>query len=200
MAHFDSPIGSKSIKSPQLREFEISDETGYEPLPQVPQIPQNFSQISQVEQEIRDAREYRRTGKERLNEGAKKRIEMLLGMTRSVKDININNTNFSLRSLKSKEISEAYMTASKFDGTVQSPFEIRRQLLARSLTKIADVSFEQFIGSNDLNDKLLFMDEMDHELLNRLYDEYLQLVEEVKEKYAIKNEADAAEVVADLKK
>jgi hypothetical protein len=41
---------------------------------------------------------------------------------------------------------------------------------------------------------------MDHYLLGRLYDEYLEMVKEARDKYAIKNETDAQEVMEDLKK
>jgi hypothetical protein len=95
---------------------------------------------------------------------------------------------------------DALMEASRFDGTIQSPFEIRRQLLARSITEIAGVSTEQFIGSADVEDKCAFVDELDESLLNRLYDEYLSLVKEAKDKYAVKTEEDVKEVIEDLKK
>lgn len=217
MPSFESPLGSKRISGQPMREFDIPDE-GEKFAPSVSQkyqmdsaSMQEFqtrmqasmdptSNLSQTEREIREERNARRFGKERLNEGARKRIELLLGMTRLSRSVILGENSFILKSLKSKELSEAYMMAAEFDGTVQSPFEIRRQLLGRSLTEISGISIPQFIGSDSLEDKLIFIDEMDHALLSRLYSEYLLLVEETKEKYAIKNEVEAKEVLEDLKK
>jgi hypothetical protein len=95
---------------------------------------------------------------------------------------------------------EAIMAAAEFDGTVQSPFEIRRQLLARSLVQVAGLDVAQFVGSNELGARLELIDDLDEALLNRLYDEYLEMVRESREKYTIKSEQDAKEVVEDLKK
>jgi hypothetical protein len=95
---------------------------------------------------------------------------------------------------------EAIMLASEFDGTVQSPFEIRKQFLSRSIIQVGDIDIAQFIGSNDFEAKLAFIEELDEFLSNRLYDEYVSLTKEAKEKYYIKTEADVQEVVNDLKK
>jgi hypothetical protein len=154
-----------------------------------------------IERDFKQAREIKKSnGKERLNEGAKRRIEMLIKMTSDSREVDINGNIFILQTLRSKEMREAIMAASEFDGTVQSPFEIRRQLLARSLSQIAGVDASQFVGSNDLESKLAFVDELGESLLNRLYDEYLILVKESREKYSIKNDADVKEVLEDLKK
>ena len=226
MSSFDSPIGSKKFSGPALKEFDIPDESGYtnpshqEPVVrrrQVPNVDVNairdfqaqmqreempvFEQEpSQVEREIRQAKADRRAGRERLNEGAKRRLEMLLGMIKSTREVQLMGHSFVLQTIPSKEIREAVMIAAEFDGTVQSPFEIRRQLLSRSLVKIAGVDAAQFVGSNDLEAKLFLIDELDEALLNRLYDEYLTLSKEAEEKFSVKTVEQVKEVIEDLKK
>jgi hypothetical protein len=229
MASFDSPIGKKKFGGPQMRELDVPDESEYSggpplengepvvrrrPVPQVnpdqirdfqarmqrEEMPVYERDPAEVEREIRQAREDKKAGRERLSDGAKRRIEMLVGMTRGTRSVDIEGNIFVLRTLRSKEMMEALMFASQFDGTVRSPFEIRRQLLARSITQIAGVSTEQFIGSVEVDAKCAFIDELDESLLNRLYDEYLTLVRESKEKYAVKNEDEVKEVLGDLKK
>jgi hypothetical protein len=79
-------------------------------------------------------------------------------------------------------------------------FESRKQVLARSLTVVAGVDIEQFLGSIDLQDRLDFIEEMDHALLIRLYNEYNTLATDSQNKYAPKTEADVKEVLSDLKK
>lgn len=229
MSSFDSPLGKKKFGGSQMREIDVPDETGYsegppmengEPVVRRRPIPQvNVDQIrdfqakmqreempvyeqdpAEVERQIRQSRADKKSGKERLDAGAKRRIEMLVGMTRATRSVELEGNIFVLKTLRSKEMREALMAASEYDRTIQSPFEIRKQLLARSITQVAGVEIEQFIGSNDLESKCDFIDLMDELLLNRLYNEYLTLVREAGEKYAVKNEDDVKEIVSDLKK
>lgn len=230
MPQFESPLGNKKITVQPMKEVEIPDESGYDESEQSAPIGGgNFqpsvthrhsvdeasirefqarmqakmnpeSDLSQAEREIQQARHARRHGKERLNDGAKRRIEMLIGLTRGTHSVEIDGQNYSFHSLKGSEMREAYFATAEFDGTVQFSFELRRQLLARSLTEVVGVEIEQFVGSADLGAKLNLIDEMDDALLNRLYDEYLIMVKNTKEKYAVKTEAQVQEVVEDLKK
>ena len=140
-------------------------------------------------------------GKERLNDGARRRIEILIGMTRTTREVDLLEGNvFILQTLRSKEMREAIMAAAEYDGTVQSPFEIRKQLLARSLVQVAGVEVAQFVGSNTLEARMALVDDLDESLLNRLFDEYQKMVDESRDKFALKTVADAQEVVEDLKK
>lgn len=226
MPSFDSPIGKKKFAGSNLKSFDVPDESGYnEPSHQEPvvrrrqmpnvnvdairdfqaqmqqqEMPTYERDPAEVEKEIRQAKADRKSGRERLNDGAKRRLEMLLGMTRSTREADIMGHKFVLQTIPSKEIREAIMEASMFDGTVQSPFEIRRQLLSRSLIVIAGVDAAQFVGSHDLEAKLWLIDELDEPMLNRLYDEYLALTKEAEQKYAVKTVEEVKEVLEDLKK
>lgn len=225
MPEFNSPLGKQRFAGQPMREVDIPDESAGPPqyvrpgprqeMPQLdeaafrdfnsrmgapPDLPQAGPEMGDLEREIKQAKEARRRGQERLGDAARRRIEMLIGMTRGVRPFDIDGNKYVLQTLKSGELREAILQASQFDGTVESPFEIRKQLLARSLVQIAGVDVEQFLGSNSLDARLAFMDELDHYLLGRLYDEYLVMVEEARAKYSIKNETDAKEVVEDLKK
>jgi hypothetical protein len=224
MPKFRSPLGDKEFSGPSMRELDVPDESEQEMAPAMrmqgpalhgPQEPidirsameyqQRLNQRSaeddaEIERQFRAAREAKRTGKERLNEGAKRRIEMLIGMTRHTKEFEVGDTKFAIQTLRSSEMRESIVTAAEFDGTVQFSFEIRRQLLARAITAVADVEIEQFLGSNNLESKLQFIDLLDESLLNRVYAEYLALVNEAKDKFSIKTPEEAKEVVEDLKK
>lgn len=229
MSSFESPLGKKKFGGSQMREIDVPDESGYsegppmendEPVVRRRPIPQvNADQIrdfqakmqreempvyeqdpAEVERQIRQSREDRRSGRERLDAGAKRRIEMLVGMTRITRSVDLEGHIFVLKSLRSKEMREALMYASEYDRTIQSPFEIRKQLLARSIVQVAGVDIDQFLGTSDIEAKYDFIDLMDESLLNRLYNEYLALVREAGEKYAVKTEDDVKEIVKDLKK
>jgi hypothetical protein len=223
MAAYDSPIGKKTFQGQPIKETIIPDESGHNPSPSVRSRQPNFQlddaalrdfnarmgsvqapmpsqEQAELEQQFREAREAKKLGRERLTEGARRRIEMLVGMTRATRTVNLENNIYVLQTLRDKELREAVVAASAFDGSVQSPFEIRKQLLVRSLVQIAGMDFDQFVGSSELEIKLDCIGEFDHYLLGRLYDEYLAMVKETRERYAIKDETDAKEVVEDLKK
>lgn len=224
MAQFESSLGNKKLTNTQMRELDIPDgnyinqenivnpvvrrkminEESMRNLQEELQHNASFSKnISEIEKEFKEAREIRKakiSGKERLNDGAKRRLEILLNMTRTTHTVDLEGNIFILQTIPSKSMREAIVKASEYDGTVQAPFEIRRQLLARSITQIAGVDFDQFVGSDLLDDRLLFIDEIDEPLLNKLYNEYLIMSEKAKNKYSIKNESDAKEVLEDLKK
>lgn len=221
MAKFESSLGSKKIQPSQMREFEVSDETSNSSFDEPSQeelhevrlnamraklaldaqnAKDQIEEDLQKEREFQEARKAKISGKERLNDGAKKRIEMLLGITKLTREVEIKDTTFILRTLQAKEMRAAVAKASEFDGTIHSPFEIRRQLLARSLTHIAGIEVSQFIGSDSLEQKLLFIDELDDTFLTRLYTEYTILAKESKDQYSVKTAEEAKEVVQDIKK
>ena len=146
------------------------------------------------------AKKAQREGKQRLSDGARRRIEILIGMVRLTRDIDIEGNVFKLQTLKSKEMRDALVATSEFDGTIQLVFETRKQLLARSLVMIAGVETAQFLNSEDMQDRLDFIEEMDHSLLLRLYSEYISLSKEAQDKYALKTPEEVKEVLEDLKK
>lgn len=225
MPKFDSPIGSKQFSGQPMREFNVPDETGYEQAPQIPvrqprhepvfderamrdfqaqmqePMPQpGMRDLSSVEKDILAAKKAKREGKERLSEGARRRIEMLLGMTRLTRDVEIGGQVYKLQTLTSQELRDATVATAEFDGNVQFIFENRKQLLARSIVVVAGISIDQFLNSDELEMKLEFIELMDHALLHRLFTEYTNLVKEAQDKYSPKNEEQIKEVVEDLKK
>ena len=217
MSQFDSPLGSKKFGNSNLREFDVPDES--QPMHNERHRPnfdaiQEFQarleqdndedfrmqEVARKEQEFRMARESKKTGKERLNDGAKRRIEMLLGMSRLTRTFELDNNSYVLQTLRDKDMREVFVETAKFDGTVESPYEMRKQLIARALIQIAGYDIEMFLGSNSLETRLAFVEELPEALLARIFNEYQLLVKESTEKYAIKSDADAKEVVEDLKK
>jgi hypothetical protein len=160
----------------------------------------SFNDLSQIERAAREARQVRNTGKNRLSESAKRRIEVLCEMSRVTRSVNIDGNIFVLRNLKSKEQREAFVKIAEFDGTVQFAFEMRRQILARSLFKIAETDIELFLGDDSLDAKLEFLDELDESVISKLYDEYLELSKESSAKYIVNSDKVAQEVAEDLKK
>ncbi len=227
MAKFDSPLGSKQVSGTVMKEFNVPDESGFSPpMPQqvrqrhndIPVFDENdmrdfesrmsppprnvqMREISEGERQILEAKKAKREGKERLSDGAKRRIEILLGMTRLTKDIDIGGNLYRIRTLTSRELREALLATSAFEGNaIGYVFESRKQVLGRSLMVVAGVEINQFVGSNYLEDHLEFIEDMDHSVLIRLYNEYNALAQEAQDKYSPKTEEEVKEVLEDLKK
>ena len=230
MPEFRSPLGNKQFQGQPMRDIAVPDESGHQqpPVPprqrphrheepvfderamrefqaqmqmeQQPPPQPPMRELSEVEQQIFAAKKAKREGKERLSEGARKRIEMLLGMTRLHRDVDIDGQTYRLQTLTSEEIRDALVSTAEFDGSVEFIFEMRRQLLARSLVVVAGVEIHQFLNSYDLEDRLYFIELLDHALLIRLYNEYTDLAQQAQNKYSPKTEAQVKEVLEDLKK
>jgi hypothetical protein len=227
MPKFDSPIGSKQFHGQPMRDLSVPDDSGYDqpaPMPPRPGRPHQHShpdfdeqamrefqsqmqtpvqvprEMTEAEMRILEAKKAKREGRERLSDGAKRRIEILIGMTRLTRDVDVDGKLYRLQTLKSKELREALVATAEFDGTVQLVFETRKQLLARSLVVVAGVEIEQFLSNDELQSKLDFIEEMDHALLLRLYNEYISLSNEAQEKYALKTVDELKEVADELKK
>jgi hypothetical protein len=225
MPKFDSPIGSKQFQGQPMREVSIPDDTGYEepPMPRArqprepapvfdersmrefqsqmqPPEPGPMREMSEMERGILAAKKAKREGKERLSDGAKRRIEMLIGMTRLTREVDVGGQMYKLQTLTSQELRDAVVATAEFDGKVEFIFENRKQLLARSVTVIAGVAIDQFLNSDELEAKLEFIELIDHALLHRLYGEYVSLTQEAQNKYSPKTEEQVKEVIADLKK
>lgn len=201
-----------------LREFEVSNESGYQPSideinavmasrnmppidPKIFQQNKPTQNINNLEKQVVQARQAKISGKEILTDKARERIKLLCGVSRKTKIVKIDDNNsFVLKTLKGKEQREAIKMASEFDNSVESPFEIRKQLLARSISMVSDIDIDMFLNNNTLEAKLEFVEELDEVLLIKLYNEYLLLVKETQEKYFPKNEEEIKEVVNDLKK
>lgn len=223
MPEFKSPIGNKQFQGQPMRDLSVPDDSGYDQPVRQPRAHQHSHpdfdeqsmrefqsqmqtpvqaprEMSEAEMQILAAKKAKREGRERLTDGAKRRIEILIGMTRLTRDVDVDGKLYRLQTLKSKELREALVATAEFDGTVQLVFETRKQLLARSLVVVAGVEIEQFLSNDDLQTKLEFIEEMDHALLLRLYNEYINLSNEAQDKYALKTVEELKEVASELKK
>jgi hypothetical protein len=147
MANFDSPIGKKQVQGPVMKEFNVPDESGFTSAPpQVRSRPQQTAPVfdpevmqdfqarmappqpppqrdpNEIERQMMDLKRAKREGKDRLSAGAKHRIELLIGMTRLTKDIDIDGNIYRIRTLTSKELRDVLVAASEFDGNIQFIF------------------------------------------------------------------------------
>jgi len=137
---------------------------------------------------------------DKLSDGAKRRIEMLCGMVRNTRQVEVLGNQYELRTLKSKEVLDALLSVSKLDGTISLPFQTRKEFLARSLVKVAGTDINLFLGSDSIQSRIDFLDELEEPLIERLYREYTLLVNEVNASYGLNDPQVTEGVHEDIKK
>lgn len=181
---FEGSIGKRKVSRP-LRNYTVDAVDGL-----------SDDEIAEIEnQKINEAKQVQ----PRLSDLARKRVGILANLTRLEKTVKIENYEFIITSLKTKEYKDAIVSLLGLTA-LEEPFELKKQILARAIKTIDGLTIAEILGSNNFEDHLLFIDELGEYLSSRLYNEYLTLKNEISEKYSIKNEVDAKEVVEDIKK
>lgn len=198
MSGFESPNFKKNVPNNQkpLREFNVGPDENF--------ADQNSSQREMTDQEIefavREAKREKMAAANKIGAAAKTRIEILANIGRLTKDVDIGGVSFSLRTLKAKETREAALSTFSTVGTqLEASYEARKQQLVRSIFKIDGQEVAFVLGSDTLEDKLFFIEELEEVVVNKLYDEFVALKEESKIKYGINTVKEAEEVSEDLK-
>lgn len=219
MASFDSPLGKKSFSNQQpTREFIVDDASdgGHQEHSnqnqsyninmdsirglQAQPMPSEEDQI-EMEKSMQRARAEKRAGKQRLDPGAKKRLEILLGMTKTEREVEIApETTVVIQTLGSQQLNEVLMISRREATQLEFDFQMRRHALARAVKMVAGNKLEDFIGSKEIDDKLYFIDELDDFVLTKLYKEYGKLSEDAQRKYGLQTEQQQKEVSEEIKK
>ena len=213
MPTINSPISNKSFQgTSNMREFVVPDGND-EPEMQMPQMGNPFhhehhehngqmhyaQHAPQQPVPFESGMQMRKQKNNKISDAGRKRVEMLCGMSSLNKEVKIGENAFVLRTLKSKENRTCLAECLKFDGTVEFTFELRRQILARSIVSVSGIELENFLGSFELDAKLEFIDELDDLIIDKLYGEYLALNKEVKDKFSLNSE-NIKETVEEIKK
>lgn len=212
MAEFNSPNFKRVVQTTEqrpLREFTVGapepvQNAGaygqYNVAPQNVQQEYTPEQINEMERMIKEARKEKISSLDKITEAAKKRIELLANIGRLTKDVAFEGVTFSLRTLKAKESKEAALDTFKVSTNLEAGYEARKQQLARAIYKIDGHDVSHVLGSDDLDAKLNFIEELEEHLVSRLFDEFTALKDEARTKFGINTEQDAKEVIEDLKK
>lgn len=155
---------------------------------------------SDFEAEVQAAREYKRTGIQRLDAGAKHRLEMLLGMLRQERTVKIGEVEFVLQTLSGVDQQNTIRESSQYDGSTDVAFEMRDRGLTRAIKSIAGASLDKFVGSTDFEVKLEVVKSLGDLVLNKLNAELNILNKEVKDKLNVDTKQGVEEVMSDIKK
>lgn len=135
---------------------------------------------------------------------SKGRLEYLLGLGRIKDTMEVDGVKFGLQSLRTRELESVWEEVIKLGDTeskLKFQFELRIQTLARALVSVDDMPFEMVLGKSTLDDKMVFLRELDENVIDFLYSFYQKNIVDVgKDKYSIKSKEDAKEVSEEIKK
>ena len=191
MSEFQKPNKNQQIHQ-QLRQFSAvgDDESS--------QFDGNRELSSDEEELIKQAR------KEKLSppitQPAKTRLEYLSDIGKMTKDVVIGGITFTLRTLKSREQKQVYLTIVDVTNKIDEAYNIKLYSLAYSLIKIDGQDVNFMVKINSLNDKINMLEELEETVIDELYNAYVELKETSDKQFSIKNEKDMKEVTEDLKK
>lgn len=198
MTELESALGRRSFAlSQENRVLTVDDPTNARPREPLKEL--SVEEIAEFER----ARDSAKRNVSSITSTARERIEFLTGIGRIKANFTMDNICFHLQSLKSGELEEVLDTMIKMGETNEAKFnfELRRQTLARSLASVDSMSLSELIGSDDLEDKLMFIRSLDENLVDIMYKHYeLNILKVSKERYAINTDKDIEEVVDGVKK
>lgn len=202
MASFESSSFKKNVPNQkQFKEYNVGIPEEDTDLSQFDQAPQQQLSPEEIEDAIRAARKIKANPTATIGDTAKKRIEILADIGRLTKDVSIGGHIFSLRTLKGKEMREANLAATTTANTnLEISYELRRQRLARSIYKIDGHDIIYVLGSDDLNTKFNFIEDLEDAVAGKLFDAFSSLNKDAVNQYGINSEKDELEVSEDLKK
>lgn len=206
MAKITSSLGSQNYSSPGLKKFVVDDSSEFDGEDESNQDQSSASfhnmSASDLEKFAREARNKKSEEQKNINSTVKKRIEVLAGLGRATKDVDVEGVVFSLRTLKSSELHEAVKIIAQFDNGLDSSFEARTQILARSIYKIDGQDLNIILGSDKFEHKLEMVKELESSVSSFLHDHYILLTKENSDKFKIfsNDEKEVKEAVQDLSK
>lgn len=212
MAEIDSPLGKKTFTSTPRRILTVENtEDDFGPADLGPPdnyFPDNFPQmqpgvpVELTADQFRDLQAKRAqilAAQKKASPDARQRIDILTGIGRITKEFSLDGHTFVIQSLKARDLREIIVEASKVSN-IEVNFVLRAQTLARSLIKIDGHEVGLVIGNNTLEARLALLDELDEGTLSYIHQQYSEMNKEHQEKFGIKNEEDAKEVVEQVKK
>ncbi len=206
MPEIKSPLGNRSFPSnaPVKKTYSVPDESnsmfdipGEEPSAQQPQVqsitPTQFNEMQARKQQARSVQQ-------RPTSESRQRIELLTGIGRMETSLILDDHKFTMQSLKSREMRDVVKEAAKIELLSDQMFELRIQTLARAIISIDDHPINLVLGTDAIEMKLNFIDECEEHVVEQLYNSYSEMINKNKNKFTIKDEIEAKEVVSEIKK
>lgn len=154
---------------------------------------------ARIEAEMASLRRQKATGNTPISSFGRERMEYLAGLGRIRKDIVVDGTTFSLQTLKAREMREAVKAVTNVPK-LEIVFEARRQELAYAIYRVDGIPIEQVVGTDDINVRLDWVEDMDLAMQKYLHAELGEMDKQSATKYSIKTTEQLKEVIEDAKK
>jgi hypothetical protein len=212
----ESELGSVSYKGAGRQVIDVEDTSAEATeMPNArPDARGSFESIEELEQmrqprltekkvaEIEKRRREVYAQEEAVTPEMKKRVEFLAGIGRLTDTFEVDGVKFSIQTLKSKGFQSLASIVRVLSDLPPSDFifELRKETLARAVSKINDVSLSNVVGSESIEKKVAFFHELDENLIAHINDKYQILIKSGGDKYGIKTEEDVKEVAEAVKK
>jgi hypothetical protein len=218
MSKIHSTIGDSNFARTGNRHFVVGEESQ---VPEPVSIPSSNSISPEMVSNLRRQAQDNRVQSEQRNLGeARRRIEIITGLGRRTKDVPLEvdggTVIFTLRTLKTFEqnclaqVIEQSERMTTGDGRVifspTSISKLRIEALSHSLFLIDGQSIDIILGTANADydtqviERKGLIEEMDHALINYLYNNYEILTQETYDGYIPKTVAEAKEVVETISK
>lgn len=114
---------------------------------------------------------------ERASQSAVQILEILTGIGRLTQNVEIENIKFSIRSLKNKEMREILEKGLDAKTRFEEALLVRNYTLAYSIYKINDQPAELFMRTEDIDEKVALIDEMQSSIVSKLWEEYSKMLQ-----------------------
>jgi hypothetical protein len=201
MSDFQKPVLKKSVGSRTMREFPMIG--GDEDMPD-----ESFSSYGQpldsFEVSAEEEEALRRARKEKINppisQQSKTRLEYLCDIGKMTKDVKIGGVTFTLRTLKSREQRQVYLTLVDVSNKVDEAYNLKFNTLAHSLIKIDQHEIAVMVKVNSLSDKIKMLEDLEETVTDQLFTAYQELKTTSDSQFSIKTVEDMKEVSEELKK
>lgn len=204
----ESQLGKKvySATSGERKVFTVQEEGQTEFSGSFAQPPQSREPGKMTVEEMREIEAMRQRSMEtrtRVSPEARSRIEFLSGIGRMEQSVNVENTKFTIQSLKAYEQEDIFEHVTNLGdvSAIRMQFEVRAQTLARVIYAIDDQPLALVVGSNHMEEKVAAIKQLDENVADYLYKWYQEnIVKKAQEKYSVKTDKDSREVVEAVKK
>ena len=192
MASIESTLGKVvSSDSTPMKRYVVEE-------PEMEQYQQAPMQGQYVDPQVafKQAEEFRKVNNT-ISEGKKSKLELLLGLKKSKKSINIDGHTIVLQNLSSGDMKSAYKKIAQNDKVVDQMFDTRHIFLCYSLYSFDGETIADLLGDDDdLETRLSLIENMSEDVVKELYEFYNKSFEGDHPK----TDEQFKEVTADIKK
>lgn len=139
-----------------------------------PQPPNRIDEIKELERMVEEEKLAKK--EEKAPQMAIQIFEVLTGIGRLTTEIEIENIKFSLRSLKNKELREILEKGLEAKTRFEEALMVRNYTLAYSIYKINNQPAELFMRTEDIDEKVKLIDDMQSSVVSKLWEEYSKMI------------------------